>query len=332
MQKSEALQRIDLELSRATSESAEKLISKPEWGSVNFEAARKNLELIFSLCTTLAGLPLEILPDPVAENFKNNLIGVNASLDQLKQFALEGSANPTQTRDAIVAQIRDHANALLTATQSWIPFLAYQKGDVQKNIEALTVATGQATKIVNDAVVLAESKKTEIDRIVIAAREASASAGVGVFTHDFELQAKTTEVEANVWLKVTGTLAVATLAIAIASFFIPIGKDATNAQVFQFMTSKIVSLAVLLAATIWCGKIFRALKHQAATSRHRGNALKTFQAFVNATGDESTRNAVLMETTRSIFAISPSGYLEGAEPVSEPSAKIFEVFKGSHAA
>ena len=74
--------------------------------------------------------------------------------------------------------------------------------------------------------------------------------------------------------------------------------------------------------------MYKAAKHQAAVNRHRGNALKTFQAFVKATNDDSTRDAVLLETTRSIFALTNTGYLDtGGEGSSDGAVKVLEIVK-----
>jgi len=88
-------------------------------------------------------------------------------------------------------------------------------------------------------------------------------------------------------------------------------------------------LLVLLTATVWCGRIYKALKHQITVNRHRANSLKTFQAFVKAASDDATRNAVLLETTRSIFTNSPSGYLEGSDSASDTNTKVLEIVKGA---
>ena len=77
----------------------------------------------------------------------------------------------------------------------------------------------------------------------------------------------------------------------------------------QYTTMKVVILGLLFTSTIWCGRMYRTNKHQQSINKHRANALRTFQAFVEATNDPAIRDAVLLETTRSIFAITPSGYL-----------------------
>jgi hypothetical protein len=52
-------------------------------------------------------------------------------------------------------------------------------------------------------------------------------------------------------------------------------------------------------------------------NRHRALGLKTFQAFSAATSDNHTKDAVLMETTHSIFANTNTGLLN--EPSSADS-------------
>lgn len=298
------------------------------WGAINFEASRADLKLIFSLCDHVKSLPISILPEQTAQSFQNSLKNGASIIERMRSFQIEGVTNPTQQRDEIVLQVKSAAENLLVTTQGWIAFLAYQKGDVQRNIESLNHAVEKSKNIISDAHEYAATSKNELDGIISAAREASAIVGVGHFTSDFSGQAENLETEAKKWLGATVICAALTALLALASFFMPIEKGATNAQIVQYMTSKLVMLAVFLTATVWCGRIYKATKHQAATNNHRANALKSFQAFVKATDDDGTRNAVLLETTRSIFAISPTGYLDAVDGQSDPSTKVVEIVKG----
>lgn len=49
--------------------------------------------------------------------------------------------------------------------------------------------------------------------------------------------------------------------------------------------------------------------HQATTNRHHALALHTFKALMEAAAEEKTKDAVLMETVKSIFGGATSGYL-----------------------
>ena len=75
---------------------------------------------------------------------------------------------------------------LYTTIAQWIPFLAYQKGDVAENIQKLTTSVNQANTLVSNAKGEMEAKAREISEIITKAREASAAAGAAVFTKDFK--------------------------------------------------------------------------------------------------------------------------------------------------
>ncbi len=306
----------------------EGLIANPKWGEIDFSIATSELQTILDIAAHLQELPLQVLPDPVANSIFNSLETANLVFEAIRNFSV-AQGTPSQNRDQLVRQIREASEQLLINTGSWIPFLAYQQGDVQKNISALSEAVGQANQALADASKDIQSKKDEIGNIINAAREASAGAGVAVFTASFAEQEIIFNAEANNWLIATGVAAATTLIAAFLSFFIPIKDTATNAQIFQFMTSKVILLVTLLTATVWCGRIYKASRHQASTCNHRANSLKTFQAFVKAASDDTTRNAVLLESTRSIFALAPSGYLDSTDAATDPGMKILEIVKAS---
>jgi hypothetical protein len=323
----ELVQKIRSVIDTLTKTPIDALVSNQQkWGSISFESARRDLDLMFRLGHHLNDLPIDIVPDGIATNFLQLLTQANTAVQRITAFTIE-SGNPTGQRDEIVGQAHAYAEQLLTATQAWIPFLAYQKGDVQRNIEALSKSVVDANEILEKAKRETAEKSKELASIISAAREASASAGVGVFTGDFTGQVITLEAAAKKWLIGTAVLAATTVVAAGLSFFLPIDKDASNAQIVQFITSKIIVLIVLLTATVWCGRVFKAIKHQSAVNSHRANALKTFQAFVKAASDDPTRNAVLLETTRSIFAIAPSGYLESTDSAADSGTKVLEIIK-----
>lgn len=311
----------------------EELISNRErWGPLNFEASRPDLELVLGLTGHLRDLPLEILPPNVADGIISTLVRCQHAVNAIRTFSLDSSSqNPREMLANIGSELHAAAEGLLITAQSWIPFLAYQRGDVQRNMDALARSVTDSTKLLNDALAAAQRSKSDIDEIIRTAREASAGAGVGVFTHDFLEEASTQESVALSWLKITAAMGVATLIAAIGSAFIPLPADATQAQAIQLLSSKIVVLLVLIAATVWCGRIYKASKHQASMNRHRGNSLRTFQAFVKAASNDTTRDAVLLESTRSIFTIAPTGYLEGGEPAIDTGTKVLEIFKGGRA-
>ena len=134
------------------------------------------------------------------------------------------------------------------------------------------------------------------------------------------------ESQALLWLKATAALAA--LSFATAIYFLFATADlSTTASAIQYVSSKILILALLITATLWCGNLYKAAKHQAAANKFKGNSLKTFQAFVNATEDSAVKDAILVETTRAIFSESATGYIGNEHSGTEKSTKIVEIVK-----
>jgi len=299
------------------------LISRPEWGSIKFDAATKNFERIFGVLNHLNILPVELLSDTIVEAIKQRIEDVGRIFRQIDTFNIE-QANAAQIRNNLVGEVNNTADSLYQVAAQWIPFLAYQKGDVSKNIEALTRSVTEAQALVEDAKTKITVKASEIETIISKAREASAAAGAAVFTKDFLDEAGILRTQADKWLKATGLFTIVTLVLACAMwYFAEPGLD--QGQLIQRFGTKLAALILLFTATLWCGKIYRALMHQAAQHKHRALGLKTFQAFSHAASDNQTKDAVLTETTRSIFANTQTGYID--QGATDSDIKIVEVVR-----
>lgn len=301
------------------------LISRSQWGSITFENARSDLDRIFTILSHLKLLPLEHLTDQAITQINNQLAEVIKHLEAIDDFNIE-QANPPQVRDSLVTGVHQQADQFYTVATPWIPFLAYQKGDVSQNIEALTKSVQDANSIVQGAKNDIQNKHEEIEGIITKAREASAAAGAAVFTQDFLRESTTLETSASQWLKATAFLAIIT-AIAAGAMWYWVEPGLDNSQLLQKFGSKVAVLAVLFTATLWCGRIYRALMHQATTNKHRALSLQTFQAFSSAAADIQTKEAVLLETTKAIFSLSPSGYIESKGSGNEQDIRIVEFAK-----
>lgn len=104
-------------------------------------------------------------------------------------------------------------------------------------------------------------------------------------------------------------------------FWTEAGLD--QGQIFQKLSTKLVVLAVLLSATIWCGRNYKALKHLATVNRHRALSIQTLQAFSAAASDVQVKDAVLLEATRAVFGNVPTGYI--SDGGGDGDLKIVEV-------
>lgn len=312
------------EIGKALAFRERKLESRSEWGSITFEKAAPDLKRVFELLAHLSVLPLEYLTDSAVSQIQSEATQVAELFGRVDKFNIEEST-PTQTRDNLVGEIHTRADQMYTIASPWIPFLAYQKGDVAKNIEALTTSVSQAQTLIENAKSTIEARQSEIEGIITQAREASAAAGAAVFTQDFKNEATSLDTQAQNWLYGTAVGAFLTLAFAITVWLFPIpGDDPTS--VVQRFGGKLAALVVLFTATLWCGRTYKALKHLSTVNRHRALSLQTFQAFSHAASDDATKDAVLMEATRAIFGSTSTGYLD-SKSGTESDLKIVEVAK-----
>lgn len=306
------------------------LIYDKDWGSINFELAKKDLERLYALCNHFKVLPLDQLPDDVALQISNEGTPIFQTVNNIREFTIE-QANPSGIRDQYINEVKANVDRFYKSAHIYVPYLAYQKGEIQNNIKQLTTSVNDAKVLLVNTEKDVTSQKDKINKIVNAAREASASVGVAHFTVDFDTEAKNMEAHATTWLKTTAALGVLSLATTV--YFLFADPDlSTTAKAIQYVSSKILILILLVTGTLWCGNMYKAAKHQAAANKFKGNSLKTFQAFVNATDDNAVRDAVLIETTRAIFSESATGYINNDSSGTEKSTKIVEVVKnGSQA-
>ncbi|MFN3408605.1 MAG: hypothetical protein ACK45B_06405 [Limisphaerales bacterium] len=304
----------------------DKLVKRSEWGTISFERGERDFRRIFDIANWLKAMPCEVLTDAIVQSITQALENCRSHIEQIDHFTIE-SGNPAGNRDSLLSNLAASADQLFMQASPWIPFLAYQKGDVSRNINELNGAVKSAAGLISAAKAEIERKSGEIDEIIVRAREASAAAGAAVFTEDFARQAKSLEDSARKWLIGTIILAVGTLASAVV-FFCLIHGAAGQLEVFQRVTAKLAILGILITATLWSGRIYKALMHQASVYRFKSLGLQTFRAFSAGASDTTTKDAVLLETTRAIFSVQNSGYIESGSG-NESETRIVELVKGS---
>jgi hypothetical protein len=302
------------------------LINSADWGKLNFEDTEEDLIKLFEMLNHLKILPLNLLPDAEISKIISGLDAPKKTIDAIKKFDIE-QANAKSTRDSYAQSIQSQIDTFYISTHLWIPYLAYQKGDVQKNIDSLNDSVKKASIVLDQTKEDVKAKKIEIEDVVQAAKEASASVGVSHFSTNFKKEADELEKNAKIWLKTTIGLSISTFLITLVSYWIlEIPKDSSTAQIVQVLSTKLILITVFFTATLWSGKMYRAIMHQVTVNKHRANALLTFQAFVKASNDNNIRDAVLMETTKSIFSISQSGYIDNEQSNSQQT-NVIEIIK-----
>jgi peptidoglycan/LPS O-acetylase OafA/YrhL len=161
------------------------------------------------------------------------------------------------------------------------------------------------------------------DAALASIQETTGTAGAATHATEFEALATNSDTYAKRWLAFTLVLGFVTLVTVV----ILVLKDPSGekpSQIAQYVMVRVAAFALGSYLTVWAARNYRAHRHLQVTNKHRATALRTFQTFVAAaSSDAPTKNAVLLEATRSIFTAGATGY-SGDEPAG-PTDRVVEI-------
>ena len=309
-----------------------KLIERQEWGDINFKDVEKDIQSVLYLATALLDLPLEHLSEKIISNISILIPSVVEQLNRIDEFSTVTEADSESVKDEICNRLINEAYQLQDSTNNLVPYLAFRSGDYNKKFKSLDefhkkMEEGhyrtkewmdeKKQEVDNDISAYRlttknwmDEKKQEVDNVIAAYRLATASAGVAIFTKEFEDEAKNLLDRSKKWLRISILLVVITIGTAIAFYFcLKVPDSAKLWEGLNIVISKAAVIGILFAGTVWCSRIYRALIHQSAVNKHRSLSLKTFRAFVKATGDPYIKDAVLMAATRTVFTSVSTGFV-----------------------
>jgi len=169
----------------------------------------------------------------------------------------------------------------------------------------------------------------EIEGTLEKVRRAAQEVGVAQHAIHFKDEAEANAASAKTWLKVTAVSAVLTLAFGVSSliFIVTRTPEFTATQSVQLAIAKIIIFSVLVTATLWSGRTYRAARHNYVVNKHRQNALSTFETFAKAATDDATKSAVLLQATNCIFSAQQTGYISQEESEGGGYPHILEIVR-----
>ncbi len=149
----------------------------------------------------------------------------------------------------------------------------------------------------------------------------------------FNQQAVRHDKAATSWLRATIAFSViATVAVFVLFFVVDHpSASASNGEIATNISGRVVGSTLALFAVAFAARNYVTHRHNQVINEHRRNALQTFQVFAESSRDDATRDAVLLEATRSIFTPQDSGYIRHGAGEGVPTSALLEVVqRGAH--
>jgi hypothetical protein len=302
--------------------------SRVELGTFAFTEVRPALARCCAVAKQLTSLDLSVIGNGAVQSMAQSATGLVAQIQGMRDFDIKRSgANLPQQHGQTQQNALAGCDSFMQASVPHLGYLLAVDQSAKKVIEAgrqqMETALGDVLEKAKEAGALAEEAKHALATI----KQTSAETSVAVHEKNFDTTAKAHESAAHSWL--LGTVGAIGLTLVVAAFLLaafPLEGTLDQAITVQRLIARIAPIAFLSTIVFWCARNYRTHRHLHVVNAHRRNALRTFEAFVKGARDDATKNAVLLEATRSVFAPVSTGYASGDD---DPNpSRIIEILRG----
>jgi hypothetical protein len=257
--------------------------------------------------------------------FSGQLDHAISIFEQIKTFD-PNTTNPASVRDSLVIQLEQQFDTYYSTAFPILTIGLLNSNNLSVEKAKLKDTLFELIKEKEAAKKESENLLTEIQDVLVKARQAALEVGVAQHYLIFKEESEEHKKLSDLWLARTVKVLVGIGIVGIVLLFIP-PHDTATISLIQFTVTKIVLLSVLFYGLAICTRNYKAHKHNSILNKHRQNALNTFETFSKAAGsDIQTKSAVLLEATHTIFSNQQTGYLNNDNDSDSPN-KIIEIFK-----
>lgn len=303
------------------------LVRRDDLGKASFETGIDTFNKTLNLFKELKASDLSVLPSDVLKEIHGRASQAAAHFEEVRDFELAGQQDPVQARDGLVERIEAEYSKHFRALEPHINYLLVKQtdfealeGEARRTMAELDAFTRQKQHEQEDI-------RHEMEETLRSVRDAAAKAGVGQQSIVFGTEAESYGKQAKAWLIASAVFGVVALGYAVIAFVLLPFDAETMSDAIRVSLARLVILTILLFGLAFTGRQFVAAKHNQTVNLHRQNALRTFETFVNATDDGETKDAVLLEATRSIFSSQATGYLRGDGDRGDSPSTVVEVVR-----
>lgn len=280
---------------------------------INFSDALIPAQRLVDLYKRVSIEALKDYPDNLLKQIMDRANADYAIFKQILDFKFQGQANPEQTQTNYINQVNATYQATFTAIKDVISYSACRTTDFKLiEQEARGVFQGIRDKA-EEITGQLEGSKEEANRILEEVRNVAAEQGVSQQAIYFKSESELHKTESENWKQLT--IGAAILLVCVSASFLFLHKwqflaPTNNFEALQFIASKIFVFATLSYLLFLSGKNFLSHKHNEIVNRHRQNALKTYQAIVDASSTVEGKEIILAQAAYCMFSPQDTGYIK----------------------
>lgn len=305
------------------------LVKEIELGrSFSFADVKDTMENIQERCRFLKSVDYSQVSYQHMKALEGTLDRVRDTFEEISKFN-PSDMRSKEERNRLAINVTNVFDSLLENSLPILVVDAVLNGGLRADADKLKTELDILSMEKDSAFSTLKKLQDETSQVLTSAQRAAGEVAVARYSLVFEQEAVSFEKQASKWLYWIIGLLVATAALICLfislSLFNETVKALTTSQQVQFTVSKVVLLSLFFIALSICTRNYKAFKHNAIVNRHRQNSLSTFEAFIKAATDEQTKNAVLLQTTQSIFSNQSTGYT--ANDGDDSPSKIVEIVK-----
>ena len=241
-------------------------------------------------------------------------------LEQILQFKVRDHDHPANQRDALDQQVQNAFGGTCNVLMPYICLgLSGRMVDFQKLEQEASKAKIQMEENFSQYQTDMDEQREKAKTIVESIRNAAGEAGVSQQETAFWEEA--VRHQRLTWFWGAGVVALATYFLAFiftgdALLFGGVEEKSsdlmTKYAIVKAVTNRVLVVGVFSFGLFFCVKNYLAHSHNVVVNRHRQNALKTYQALMKASGEDSeSKNVILAYAARCIYGPQDSGYVRG---------------------
>lgn len=292
---------------------------------VNFEDHRVLFDEVLRFSSICANLPWGM----ITTDQQNSVLSLSQNLHnyvkEIREFSLTSGGNPADEKDARASRLQAGLDSLKDHVIPFIGYLSWSSTSWENYQQELGEVVRNTKETAQQLTRELEEERGQAEQILAVIRAAAAEQGVSQESMTFREAADRYAASARRWLWAAIGAAVITV---ITGFIIALvwGLDGqiSDAGTLQNVLARAAALAVLVYGTVTAVRLYRSNAHLTVVNRHRDDALRIFQSFVEGTESTDTKDQVLLAAARAAFGQVPTGLVADKGD----SASALEVLSG----